>query len=105
MFVQSWKNATMSKELVNWHEPMKIFSLFRKAISRLPEREGYDRAFRMRRAIQYDTMRRILPKEQWTKPEEVSKQRECSIGTKLIQTAYRIRDTLPRLLRRPSKRT
>ncbi|KIM26297.1 hypothetical protein M408DRAFT_194896 [Serendipita vermifera MAFF 305830] len=41
-----------------------------RAISRLPEREGYDRVFRMRRAFQYDTMRRILPKEQWTKPEE-----------------------------------
>ncbi|KAG8833907.1 Cytochrome b-c1 complex subunit 7 [Serendipita sp. 399] len=41
-----------------------------KALSRLPEKEGYDRAFRMRRAFQCDLMRRQLPKDQWTKPEE-----------------------------------
>jgi ubiquinol-cytochrome c reductase subunit 7 len=35
----------------------------------------------MRRAIQYDTMRRILPKDQWTKPEEVSRKPFARSGT------------------------
>ncbi|CCA71584.1 probable ubiquinol--cytochrome-c reductase [Serendipita indica DSM 11827] len=41
-----------------------------KALSRLPDKESYDRVYRMRRAFQCDTMRRLLPKDQWTKPEE-----------------------------------
>lgn len=42
-----------------------------QALSRLPEIEGYDRAFRMRRAVQCSVVQRPLPKEEWTKPEEV----------------------------------
>ncbi|WFD33752.1 Cytochrome b-c1 complex subunit 7 [Malassezia cuniculi] len=41
-----------------------------KALSRLPEREGYDRVYRMRRAVQLSINQRLLPKEEWTKAEE-----------------------------------
>ncbi|CAO1636315.1 unnamed protein product [Sympodiomycopsis kandeliae] len=41
-----------------------------KALSRLSERESYDRAYRFRRAIQQSILHRDLPKDQWTKPEE-----------------------------------
>ncbi|KAK0522815.1 Cytochrome b-c1 complex subunit 7 [Tilletia horrida] len=41
-----------------------------KAIGRLSERESYDRAFRLRRAIQLSVIHRELPKEQWLNPAE-----------------------------------
>ncbi|KAN0061708.1 Cytochrome b-c1 complex subunit 7, mitochondrial [Thecaphora frezii] len=37
-----------------------------KALARLPEREAYDRAFRLRQASQLSVIHRELPKEQWT---------------------------------------
>ncbi|EPQ28521.1 uncharacterized protein PFL1_03824 [Pseudozyma flocculosa PF-1] len=37
-----------------------------KAIKRLPEREAYDRAYRLRQATQLSVLHRELPKEQWT---------------------------------------
>lgn len=43
-----------------------------QAISRLTERESYDRAFRLRQAIQQSILHRELPKEKWLKPSEVS---------------------------------
>jgi ubiquinol-cytochrome c reductase subunit 7 len=43
-----------------------------KALGRLTERESYDRAFRLKQAIQLSVMHRELPKENWLKPEEVS---------------------------------
>jgi hypothetical protein len=42
-----------------------------QALGRLSERESYDRAFRLKQAIQLSLMHRELPKEQWTKPEQV----------------------------------
>ncbi|KAK8180557.1 cytochrome b-c1 complex subunit 7 [Phyllosticta capitalensis] len=43
-----------------------------KALKRLSPKESYDRVFRMRRAFQYQCSlsHQLLPKEQWTKPEE-----------------------------------
>ena len=41
-----------------------------KAISRLPTREAYDRAFRQRIAFQQSILHKDLPKEKWLKPEE-----------------------------------
>ncbi|KAH9806847.1 cytochrome b-c1 complex subunit 7 [Melampsora americana] len=41
-----------------------------KAISRLTEREQYDRAYRLRVAFQLSILHKELPKAQWTKPEE-----------------------------------
>ena len=43
-----------------------------KAISRLPEKEAYDRAFRLRKASQLSVLHRELPKEQWLPAKEVS---------------------------------
>ncbi|KAG7530763.1 hypothetical protein FFLO_04805 [Filobasidium floriforme] len=41
-----------------------------KAISRLPEREQYDRAFRIRTAVQQSILHKGLPKDQWVTPEQ-----------------------------------
>ncbi|KAL7421232.1 Cytochrome b-c1 complex subunit 7, mitochondrial [Cryptotrichosporon argae] len=41
-----------------------------KAIERLPAREAYDRAFRIRVAFQQSVLHKPLPKNQWTKPED-----------------------------------
>ncbi|QRV87544.1 ubiquinol-cytochrome C reductase complex 14kD subunit [Ceratobasidium sp. AG-Ba] len=41
-----------------------------KALSRLPEKEAYDRAFRQRVAVQQSVLHKDLPKDQWLKPEE-----------------------------------
>merc|ERR1712071_89746 len=41
-----------------------------KAISRLSEREQYDRAFRLRTAIQQSILHKGLPKEQWVTSEQ-----------------------------------
>ncbi|ORY09370.1 cytochrome b-c1 complex subunit 7 [Clohesyomyces aquaticus] len=40
------------------------------ALKRLPPKEAYDRVFRLRRAFQCSVSHQLLPKEQWTKPEE-----------------------------------
>lgn len=42
-----------------------------QAIQRLTPTEAYDRAFRFKRASQLSILHTALPKEQWTKPEEV----------------------------------
>jgi len=54
-----------------------------KAIQRLAPEETNDRAFRIRRAFQADLMRRQLPKDQWTKPEE-----DVRYLTPYIEEAY-----------------
>ncbi|KAI1420408.1 cytochrome b-c1 complex subunit 7 [Xylaria sp. FL1777] len=41
-----------------------------KALQRLPPQEAYDRVHRIRRAIQCSVTHKLLPKDQWTKPEE-----------------------------------
>ncbi|KAI0426593.1 cytochrome b-c1 complex subunit 7 [Xylaria sp. FL1042] len=41
-----------------------------KALARLPPKEAYDRVYRLRRAIQCSVTHKLLPKDQWTKPEE-----------------------------------
>ncbi|KAI1173154.1 ubiquinol-cytochrome C reductase complex 14kD subunit-domain-containing protein [Nemania sp. FL0916] len=40
------------------------------ALKRLPPQEAYDRVYRLRRALQCSVSHKLLPKEQWTKPEE-----------------------------------
>ncbi|KAF1955521.1 14 kDa subunit of cytochrome bd ubiquinol oxidase [Byssothecium circinans] len=40
------------------------------ALKRLPPNEAYDRVFRLRRAFQCSTSHTLLPKNEWTKPEE-----------------------------------
>ncbi|ORY65532.1 cytochrome b-c1 complex subunit 7 [Pseudomassariella vexata] len=41
-----------------------------KALKRLPPQMAYDRVYRLRRAQQCSLMQKLLPKDQWTKPEE-----------------------------------
>ncbi|KAK6605102.1 ubiquinol-cytochrome C reductase complex 14kD subunit [Botrytis cinerea] len=41
------------------------------ALKRLPQKEAYDRVFRLRRAVQCSVQHQLLPKDQHTKPEEV----------------------------------
>ncbi|KAI1140431.1 putative ubiquinol--cytochrome-c reductase [Hypoxylon sp. FL0543] len=41
-----------------------------KALKRLPPKEAYDRVYRLRRAFQASATHKLLPKEEWTKPEE-----------------------------------
>ncbi|KAF2209076.1 Cytochrome b-c1 complex subunit 7 [Cercospora zeina] len=40
------------------------------ALKRLSPKEAYDRVFRMRRAFQCSLAHQLLPKEEWTKPED-----------------------------------
>ncbi|KAF2013759.1 hypothetical protein BU24DRAFT_442710 [Aaosphaeria arxii CBS 175.79] len=40
------------------------------ALKRLPPKEAYDRVFRLRRAFQLSVAHQLLPKAEWTKPEE-----------------------------------
>ncbi|KAF2967105.1 hypothetical protein GQX73_g6480 [Xylaria multiplex] len=41
-----------------------------KALQRLSPQEAYDRVYRLRRAIQCSVTHKLLPKDQWTKPED-----------------------------------
>lgn len=41
------------------------------ALNRLSPKESYDRIYRIRRSVQCSYQHKLLPKEQWTKPEEV----------------------------------
>lgn len=43
----------------------------KEALRRLPERVYNDRMFRIKRALDLSMKQQILPKEQWTKYEEV----------------------------------
>lgn len=47
------------------------FPEIREAVRRLPEVERNLRHYRMKRALDLDLKRSILPRDQWTKPEEV----------------------------------
>lgn len=40
------------------------------ALGRLNEKERYDRIFRIRRAIQCSIQHQLLPKNEWTKPDQ-----------------------------------
>ena len=42
-----------------------------EAIARLDDDTKYERIFRIKRAMDLSLKHRILPKEEWTKPEEV----------------------------------
>lgn len=41
------------------------------ALKRLSAKESYDRIYRIRRSVQCSYQHKLLPKDQWTKPEEV----------------------------------
>ena len=44
-----------------------------EAVRRLPKNEKEDRYFRFKRALDLSMKHRILPRDQWTRPEEVSR--------------------------------
>ena len=44
--------------------------LVQRALKRLSPKESYDRVFRMRRAFQCSLAHQLLPKTEWTKPED-----------------------------------
>lgn len=45
-------------------------AVVQQAIGRLSPQVKYDRVFRMRRATQLSLQHKLLPKTQWTKPDE-----------------------------------
>ncbi len=45
----------------------------KEAVSRLPEQVYNDRMFRVKRALDLSMKQQVLPKDQWTKYEEVRK--------------------------------
>lgn len=47
--------------------------IVQKALKRLSPKESYDRVFRLRRAVQLSYQHKLLPKNEWTKPEEVNR--------------------------------
>ena len=40
------------------------------AVKRLTQQEQYDRVYRLRRAVQLSVRHKLLPRDEWTKPEE-----------------------------------
>ena len=42
------------------------------ALKRLSPKESYERIYRIRRSVQCSYQHKLLPREQWTKPEDVS---------------------------------
>lgn len=41
------------------------------ALKRLSAKESYERIYRIRRSVQCSYQNKLLPRDQWTKPEEV----------------------------------
>ena len=48
--------------------------IIQEALKRISDKEMFDRTFRLRRAIQLNLNHDVLPKSEYTKPEEVSQQ-------------------------------
>lgn len=70
----AYANATGHRQMGLRYDDLIIEESDRvqKALSRLPEKEAYDRAFRLRQASQLSVLHRELPKEQWLPAKEVS---------------------------------
>ncbi|CDS01905.1 probable ubiquinol--cytochrome-c reductase [Sporisorium scitamineum] len=68
----AYANATGHRQMGLRYDDLIIEESDRvqKAISRLPEKEAYDRAFRLRQASQLSVLHRELPKEQWLPAKE-----------------------------------
>lgn len=70
----AYANATGHRQMGLRYDDLLIEESDRvqKALSRLPEKEAYDRAFRLRQASHLSVIHRELPKEQWLPASEVS---------------------------------
>jgi len=55
-----------------------------EALKRLPKDQLYEREFRISRAIQLSLQKTTLPKEEWTKFEEVCYSSICQFTSSLI---------------------
>ncbi|CBQ68908.1 probable ubiquinol--cytochrome-c reductase [Sporisorium reilianum SRZ2] len=68
----AYANATGHRQMGLRYDDLIIEESDRvqKAISRLPEKEAYDRAFRLRQASQLSVLHRELPKDQWLPAKE-----------------------------------
>lgn len=81
---QPWLNNLL-KPVANWYVGLSGYrqlglraddlipeenDVVQQAIKRLPAQVNYDRVYRMRRAVQLSLQHKLLPKDQWTKPEE-----------------------------------
>ncbi|TKY89454.1 hypothetical protein EX895_001985 [Sporisorium graminicola] len=68
----AYANATGHRQMGLRYDDLIIEESERvqKAISRLPEKEAYDRAFRLRQAAHLSVLHRELPKEQWLPAKE-----------------------------------
>ena len=64
-----------------------------EAVSRLDDETQYQRLFRIKRAMDLSLKHNILPKEQWTKPEEV-----CTNYSQVLVDIIIILSSLVRLL-------
>lgn len=75
-----------------------------QALSRLTERETYDRSWRFKRASQYSILHSELPKDQWISPSEV---RESVLlhGCNAPHITTRTSDTSPLMYRAWLRRT
>ncbi|GAC99865.1 cytochrome b-c1 complex subunit 7 [Pseudozyma hubeiensis SY62] len=68
----AYANATGHRQMGLRYDDLLIEESDRvqKALSRLPEKEAYDRAYRLRQAAQLSVLHRELPKEQWLAAKE-----------------------------------
>lgn len=71
------------------------------ALKRLSPKESYDRVYRLRRSIQCSYQHKLLPKDQWTKPEEVCndayhESNDASNGTNNYSTGCPLLEPHPR---------
>jgi len=55
--------------------------MYAEAVRRLPEQEANLRAYRIKRAMDLSLKHRVLPRKQWTTPEEVGEEGGVMWGT------------------------
>ncbi|KIN06688.1 hypothetical protein OIDMADRAFT_17432 [Oidiodendron maius Zn] len=67
-----WGNAAGYRQLGLRNDDLipEESEIVQQALKRLPEKESYDRIFRIRRALQLSLQHQLLPKAEQTKPEE-----------------------------------
>ena len=67
-----------------------------EAVRRLPEEEQNLRMFRIKRALDLSMKHQLLPKEEWTKPEEVTLQTcEPLFETHLVSPGWQLEILTP----------
>lgn len=67
------------------------------ALKRLSNKESYERVYRIRRATQLSIQHKLLPREEWTKPEEVRRSRSSWLGSRQWRTTLMVSQDTPYL--------